>query len=132
MAAYENPAKVNGFAHGNDQFLAAGMEMFTLTTGAGADMTNKYVMDAVIQTISTVCAPVLLGTPTSTSLVFAMDRKGLPVAGAGAGNYTTVQDKIVALGNNTVGITFNADGTAATYADFTTGCSIASGTAYGE
>src|SRR5438309_6512005 len=98
MATSQNPAKIHGFANGNDQFLAAGLEMYTITTvDATADLTNTYVLDAVIQTISTVCAPVLLGTPATHTLVFAVDRKGLPILTGSGPTGSTVAEKLLAL-----------------------------------
>jgi hypothetical protein len=82
--------KIHGFAQAPDQFMAAGMTFYTVTV-ANADMTQKdsvdgktnKVLDAIVEGISTLCAPVIMGTPTATTLNFVLDRAGIdPTASA--------------------------------------------------
>lgn len=109
--------KINGFAKAADQFVGAGFEIFTLTSvDAEADLTNKYVLDAVVQTISATCAPVVLGAivdgGANSTIRFAVDKPGAVVA-------ATLQSALQALGNNKVALTWDAAGLPATFANFT-------------
>jgi len=69
--------KVNGFVGTPDQFLSGAVKMFTVTV-AGLDLTvapanGTSNLDKLIQAISTRAQPVIMGTPTSTALNFAVE-----------------------------------------------------------
>ena len=109
--------KINGFAAAPDQFLAAGMSLFTITSvEAEAPLTNKLVLDAVVQAISMTCAPVILGAVVdggaNHTLRFAVDKADTVVA-------ATLQTALRALADDKVVLTRDAAGAPATYADMT-------------
>jgi hypothetical protein len=120
MANSVNPVKVNGFASAPEQALAASFDIFTVTdvTKTAAMHSNKYVLDAVIQALSTVCTPVVLGAIDASGangiMKIAMDRKGFTA--------TQLQSAITGLGNaaaQNVGNAFDANGNATAWADMT-------------
>lgn len=69
--------KVNGFAAGNDQFVSGAMKMYQITVG-GLDMTAAAAngtsdLTKVVDAISTRAQPVIMGVPTATTMVFAVE-----------------------------------------------------------
>lgn len=78
--------KVHGFVATPDQFLSGGLPMFTATvSGTGSDLTAKtgtleqhsVALDKLIQALSIRAQPVIMGTPTATTLNFAVEHNDI-------------------------------------------------------